>query len=66
MKKKSALLKHHQEERLQWAKNVMSLDDEWKQIIIFPDTKKYLLCHWTMSGNKLLYYLQLLLWYDLR
>ncbi|GBL72811.1 hypothetical protein AVEN_128018-1 [Araneus ventricosus] len=40
MKKASKLMKHHPEERLKYAKNVMSWYDEWKQII-FSDEKKF-------------------------
>lgn len=40
LKKKPKLLKCHREERLKWAKNVMSWNDEWKQII-FSDEKKF-------------------------
>ncbi|GBL89058.1 hypothetical protein AVEN_255199-1 [Araneus ventricosus] len=39
MKKTPKLLKHHREERLKYAKNGMSWNDEWKQI--FFDEKKF-------------------------
>lgn len=38
-KKNTKLLKHHRGVRLKWDKNVMSWDDEGKQII-FPYEKK--------------------------
>lgn len=38
MKKNQKLLKYHREERIKWV-NVMSWDDEWKQIT-FPDLRK--------------------------
>lgn len=34
------LLKHHREERLKWAKNVMTWDKKWKQVIL-SDEKKF-------------------------